>query len=185
MPLPHETVSLLSMAWLFSSNRPADQNITPGFHPIDIPEPAYSSAPDDTRSLGVVGTREEMIAAIRLQAGLRGIRARRTATGMREALVHAAAATAIQAFARGTSTRADMPRIQKEALEEKAKRYTAASVIQDQYRRKYASDTATQAASSTDASPPTDAFVIKNLDTGEAVSLELGAEQAEVRLADG
>ena len=87
---------------LFSSK----EVIKPGFHPIDIPEtPVRETTP------------EEVEAVIRLQAGIRSLRARRQAKGLREARVQRAAATSIQALMRGGLARKQLPRLRKEALE--------------------------------------------------------------------
>lgn len=121
------------------------------------------------------------MAAIRIQTGLRMHQARRTAQGLREARVQTTAVTFLQSYMRGAATRSAMPRLQKQALEEKARRYTAAQMIQEQHRRKHApapgSGAAAGGAFDDTPLPAADAFVIRNLDTGEAVSLELGAEE--------
>lgn len=160
-----------------------DDKPKPGFHAIDVsqlPAPTHKSAPADPASC-IAGTPEEVMAAIRIQTGLRILQARRTAQGLREARVHLTAATLLQAFARGSVTRTAMPTLKKEALEVKARRYTAAALIQEQHRRKHPSAAALsgEAGSSSleggEMLAP-EAFVIRNLDTGEAVSLELGAD---------
>lgn len=121
------------------------------------------------------------MAAIRIQTGLRMHQARRTAQGLREARVQTTAVTFLQSYMRGAATRSAMPRLQKQALEEKARRYTAAQMIQEQHRRKHppapGSGVAAGGAFDDTPLPAADAFVIRNLDTGEAVSLELGAEE--------
>ena len=66
---------------------------TPGFHAIDIdslgPPPARSSAPGAPAGAeATIGKPEEVMAAIRIQTGLRMHQARRTAQGLREARVH-------------------------------------------------------------------------------------------------
>jgi hypothetical protein len=159
---------------------------TPGFHAIDIDSlpspPARSSAPGAPAGAeATIGKPEEVMAAIRIQTGLRMHQARRTAQGLREARVQTTAVTFLQSYMRGAATRSAMPRLQKQALEEKARRYTAAQMIQEQHRRKHppapGSGAAAGGAFDDTPLPAADAFVIRNLDTGEAVSLELGAEE--------
>jgi len=172
------------MAFLFKKEQPKP---TPGFHAIDIsslpdprtndPDSANLLVPDAAKQL--VG-KEEIIAAVRIQAGLRMLRARRTAQGLRGAKVETAAATCLQSFARGAAARTDLARRQQEALEEHAQQHAAASVIQEQHRQNHppvvgVGGEVGSSSSAEGAMPPADAFVIKNLDTGEAVSVELGS----------
>ena len=129
------------MAFLFKKEQPKP---TPGFHAIDIsslpdprtndPDSANLLVPDAAKQL--VG-KEEIIAAVRIQAGLRMLRARRTAQGLRGAKVETAAATCLQSFARGAAARTDLARRQQEALEEHAQQHAAASVIQEQHRQNH------------------------------------------------
>ena len=165
------------MAFLFKKEQPKP---APGFHAIDISglvTPPKASDPDKAQQLD--GNTEEIMAAIRMQTGLRMLRARRTAQGLREVKVQASAATFLQSFARSAATRTDLARRQKKALEETALRHTAASMIQEQYRQNRPAEVgaggeASSSSGAEGAMPAADAFVIKNLDTGEAVSVELG-----------
>mmetsp|Transcript_271 Transcript_271/g.603 ORF Transcript_271/g.603 Transcript_271/m.603 type:complete len:307 (+) Transcript_271:84-1004(+) len=174
------------MAFLFKKDQ---SKPTPGFHAIDISSlPDRSAEPDSAK-----GNPEEIMAAVRIQSGLRMLRARRTAQGLRGARAQTAASTLLQSYARGAAARADLARRQKKALEEKASQHTAASMIQEQYRRKHppekgAGGEAGSCSWTEGAMPTADAFVIKNLDTGEAVSVELGAGDApdqDVKLSFG
>ena len=156
------------MSFLFSSKAPAKP--TPGFHPIELPEDPKPReyAPD------------EVEAAIRLQAGIRMIRARRTAQGLRGAKIQHAAAASVQAFFRGGATRTAMSALKKEKLEQKATRHTAAQRIQEQFRNTHPPESSEAPPDEGDgALPPAEAFVIRNLDTGEAVSLELGKSDGD------
>lgn len=157
------------MSFLFSS-KPKPAKPTPGFHPIELPE---DPKPREYAP-------EEVEAAIRLQAGIRMIRARRTAQGLRGAKIQHAAAVSLQAFFRGGATRSAMPELKKKALEEKATRYTAAQRIQEQFRKTHPPEPSDEPQDEGDgALPPAEAFTIRNLDTGEAVSLELGKSDGD------
>lgn len=157
-----------------------DQKPTPGFHAIDI-----SNLPDP-RAADRARAAEELHAAVRIQAGLRMLRARRTAQGLREAKAQTAAVTCLQSFARGAAARADLARRRQEAREQEAKQQLAAAIIQEHYRQTHPPEggavgrggEAGSSSSAEGADALGDAFVIRNLDTGEAVSLELGAGDA-------
>ena len=157
-----------------------EQKPTPGFHAIDI-----SNLPDP-RAADRARAAEELHAAMRIQAGLRMLRARRTGQVLREAKAQRAAVTCLQSFARGAAARADLARRQQEAREQKAKQQLAAAIIQEHYRQTHPPEggavgrggEAGSSSSAEGAEPLGDAFVIRNLDTGEAVSLELGAGDA-------
>ena len=157
-----------------------DQKPTPGFHAIDI-----SNLPDP-RAADRARAAEELHAAVRIQAGLRMLRARRTAQDLREAKAQAAAVTCLQSFARGAAARADLARRRQEAREQGAKQQLAAAIIQEHYRQTRPREggavglggEAGSSSSAEGAETLGDAFVIRNLDTGEVVSLELGAGDA-------
>ena len=157
----------------------------------------WASAPDDPSSMmEILGTRQEVEAALRLQEGIRRLRARRLAAEAEQAEAEGAAAARLQAAARGASARSVL-----EA--EKA----AATAIQKQVRRRSGAEFSTppeypspetvppaaEAAAASiqsvyrghvvrrpsgltvdDADAP---FTIRNLDTGEAVALQVGGEQ--------
>ena len=156
------------------------QKPTPGFHAIDI-----SNLPDP-RAADRARAAEELHAAVRIQAGLRMLRARRTGQVLREAKAQRAAVTCLQSFARGAAARADVARRQQEARQQEAKQQLAAAIIQEHYRQTHPPEggavgrggEAGSSSSAEGAEPLGDAFVIRNLDTGEAVSLELGAGDA-------
>ena len=153
---------------------------TPGFHAIDI-----SNLPDP-RAADRARAAEELRAAVRIQAGLRMLRAIRTGQVLREAKAQRAAATCLQSFARGAAARADVARRQQEARQQEAKQQLAAAIIQEHYRQTHPPEGGAvgrggepgSSSSAEGAEPVGDAFVIRNLDTGEAVSLELGAGDA-------
>jgi len=157
-----------------------DQKPTPGFHAIDI-----SNLPDP-RAADRARAAEELHATVRIQAGLRMLRARRTAQDLREAKAQAAAVTCLQSFARGAAARADLARRRQEAREQGAKQQLAAAIIQEHYRQTRPREggavglggEAGSSSSAEGAETLGDAFVIRNLDTGEVVSLELGAGDA-------
>ena len=157
-----------------------EQKPTPGFHAIDI-----SNLPDP-RAADRARAAEELHAAVRIQAGLRMLRARRTGQVLREAKAQRAAVTCLQSFARGAAARADLARRQQEARQQEAKQQLAAAIIQEHYRQTHPPEggavgrgaEAGSSSSAEGAEPLGDAFVIRNLDTGEAVSLELGAGDA-------
>jgi len=163
------------MAFLFKK----DQKPAPGFHAIDIsnlPDPR-SADRDIAKQLAC----EEIIAAVRIQTGVRMLRARRTAQDLRGAKVQTAAVTCLQSFARGAAARTDSARRQQE----EAQQQLAAAIIQEHYRQSHPPEGGVvgwgrEAGSSSaeGAETPPDAFVIRNLDTGEAVSLELSAGDA-------
>ena len=157
-----------------------EQKPTPGFHAIDI-----SNLPDP-RAADRARAAEELHAAVRIQAGLRMLRARRTGQVLREAKAQRAAVTCLQSFARGAAARADLARRQQEARQQEAKQQLAAAIIQEHYRQTHPPEggavgrggEAGSSSSAEGSEPLGDAFVIRNLDTGEAVSLELGAGDA-------
>jgi hypothetical protein len=163
------------MAFLFKK----DQKPAPGFHAIDIsnlPDPR-SADRDIAKQLAC----EEIIAAVRIQTGVRMLRARRTAQDLRGAKVQTAAVTCLQSFARGAAARTDSARRQQE----EAQQQLAAAIIQEHYRQSHPPEGGVvgwgrEAGSSSaeGAETPPDAFVIRNLDTGEAVSLELSAGES-------
>mmetsp|Transcript_8167 Transcript_8167/g.20331 ORF Transcript_8167/g.20331 Transcript_8167/m.20331 type:complete len:306 (-) Transcript_8167:297-1214(-) len=163
------------MAFRFKKEKP-----TPGFHAIDI-----SNLPDP-RAADRARAAEELRAAVRIQAGLRMLSARRTGQVLREAKAQRAAATCLQSFARGATARADVARRQQEARQQEAKQQLAAAIIQEHYRQTHPPSGGAvgrggepgSSSSAEGAEPLGDAFVIRNLDTGEAVSLELGAGDA-------
>lgn len=169
------------MAFLFKKDQPKPAS---GFHAIDIsnlPDPR-SADRDIAKQLAC----EEIIAAVRIQTGVRMLRARRTAQDLRGAKVQTAAVTCLQSFARGAAART-LARRQQEALEEEAlQQHSAASMLEEQYRDNHPPEggvvgwggEASSSSSAEGAAPPPDAFVIRNLDTGEAVSLELSAGDA-------
>ena len=163
------------MAFLFKKDQPKP---APGFHAIDIsnlPDPR-SQDRDIARQLAS----EEIIAAVRIQTGVRMLRARRTAQ------VQTAAVTCLQSFARGAAARTGLARGQQEAGGERAQQHLAAAIIQEHYRQNHPPEgrevgwggEAGSSSSAEGAETPPDAFVIRNLDTGEAVSLELSAGDA-------
>ena len=164
------------MAFLFKKDqlKPA-----PGFHAIDI-----SNLPDPRsadRDIAKQLASEEIIAAVRIQTGVRMLRARRTAQDLRGAKVQTAAVTCLQSFARGAAARTDAARRQQE----EAQQQLAAAIIQEHYRGSHPPEggvvgwgRAAGSSSAEGAETPPDAFVIRNLDTGEAVSLELSAGDA-------
>ena len=164
------------MAFLFKKDQPKP---APGFHAIDIsnlPDPR-SADRDIAKQLAC----EEIIAAVRIQTGVRMLRARRTAQDLRGAKVQTAAVTCLQSFARGAAARTDSARRQQE----EAQQQLAAAIIQEHYRQSHPPEGGVvgwgrEAGSSSaeGAETPPDAFVIRNLDTGEAVSLELSAGDA-------
>ena len=164
------------MAFLFKKDQPKP---APGFHAIDI-----SNLPDPRsadRDIAKQLASEEIIAAVRIQTGVRMLRARRTAQDLRGAKVQTAAVTCLQSFARGAAARTDAARRQQE----EAQQQLAAAIIQEHYRQSHPPEGGVvgwgrEAGSSSaeGAETPPDAFVIRNLDTGEAVSLELSAGDA-------
>ena len=172
----------LSMAFLFKKDQPKPAS---GFHAIDIsnlPDPRA----DERDSAEAALLSEAIIAAVRIQTGLRMLRARRAAQDLRGARVQTVAVTCLQSFARGAAART-LARRQQEALEEEAlQQHSAASMLEEQYRDNHPPEggvvgwggEASSSSSAEGAAPPPDAFVIRNLDTGEAVSLELSAGDA-------
>lgn len=163
------------MAFLFKKDQPKP---APGFHAIDI-----SNLPDprsEDRDIARQLASEEIIAAVRIQTGVRMLRARRTAQ------VQTAAVTCLQSFARGAAARTGLARGQQEAGGERAQQHLAAAIIQEHYRQNHPPEgrevgwggEAGSSSSAEGAETPPDAFVIRNLDTGEAVSLELSAGDA-------
>ena len=157
------------MAFLFKKDQPKP---APGFHAIDI-----SNLPDprsEDRDIARQLASEEIIAAVRIQTGVRMLRARRTAQ------VQTAAVTCLQSFARGAAARTGLARGQQEAGGERAQQHLAAAIIQEHYRQNHPPEgrevgwggEAGSSSSAEGAETPPDAFVIRNLDTGEAVSLE-------------
>ena len=172
----------LRMAFLFKKDQPKPAS---GFHAIDIsnlPDPRA----DERDSAEAALLSEAIIAAVRIQTGLRMLRARRAAQDLRGARVQTVAVTCLQSFARGAAART-LARRQQEALEEEAlQQHSAASMLEEQYRDNHPPEggvvgwggEASSSSSAEGAAPPPDAFVIRNLDTGEAVSLELSAGDA-------
>ena len=170
------------MAFLFKKDQPKPAS---GFHAIDIsnlPDPRA----DERDSAEAALLSEAIIAAVRIQTGLRMLRARRAAQDLRGARVQTVAVTCLQSFARGAAART-LARRQQEALEEEAlQQHSAASMLEEQYRDNHPPEggvvgwggEASSSSSAEGAAPPPDAFVIRNLDTGEAVSLELSAGDA-------
>jgi len=170
------------MAFLFKKDQPKPAS---GFHAIDIsnlPDPRA----DERDSAEAALLSEAIVAAVRIQTGLRMLRARRTAQDLRGARVQTVAVTCLQSFARGAAART-LARRQQEALEEEAlQQHSAASMLEEQYRDNHPPEggvvgwggEASSSSSAEGAAPPPDAFVIRNLDTGEAVSLELSAGDA-------